>query len=214
LQEPDLEPPVIALIVSGGHTMITLMPDHGRFEILGQTIDDAAGEAFDKVARFLGLGFPGGPEIDRLARVGDAGAYRFPRALLNEPNYDFSLSGLKTAVIRWAREREAMEEEFDVADVAASFQEAIVDVQVAKTIRAATDREIGSVVIAGGVAANSRLREMMRLKGEQAGLRVVTPALSLCTDNGAMIASAGARRLARGETSDLTVGADPSLSLA
>jgi len=214
LQEPDLEPPVIALIVSGGHTMIARMPEHGRFEILGQTIDDAAGEAFDKVARFLGLGFPGGPAIDRIARDGDAGAYRFPRALLNEPNYDFSLSGLKTAVIRWAREREATGEDFDVADVAASFQEAIVDVQVAKTVRAALDEEIGSIVIAGGVAANSRLRDKMRNAGEHAGLRVVTPAPALCTDNGAMIAAAGARRLARGETTPLGVGADPSMSLA
>jgi N6-L-threonylcarbamoyladenine synthase len=214
LQEPDLEPPVIALIVSGGHTMIARMPEHGRFEILGQTIDDAAGEAFDKVARFLGLGFPGGPAIDRIARDGDAAAYRFPRALINEPNYDFSLSGLKTAVIRWAREREATGEDFDVADVAASFQEAIVDVQVAKTVRAALDEGIGSVVIAGGVAANSRLRHKMRAAGEQAGLRVVTPAPALCTDNGAMIAAAGARRLARGEVTPLSVGADPSLSLA
>lgn len=213
LEEPDLEPPVIALIVSGGHTMIALMPDHGSFEILGQTIDDAAGEAFDKVARFLGLGFPGGPEIDRLAREGDAAAYPFPRSLLNEPNYDFSLSGLKTAVIRWAREREAINEAFDLADVAASFQEAIVEVQVAKTVRAALDTGIGTVVIAGGVAANSRLRELMRASGEQAGLRVVTPALALCTDNGAMIAAAGARRLARGEVTGPEVGADPSLSL-
>jgi len=213
LQEPDLEPPVIALIVSGGHTMIARMPDHGRFEILGQTIDDAAGEAFDKVARFLGLGFPGGPAIDRLAREGDATAYRFPRALLNEPNYDFSLSGLKTAVIRWAREREATGEDFDVADVAASFQEAIVDVQVAKTVRAAQDEGIGSIVIAGGVAANSRLRDKMRETGEQAGIRVVTPAPALCTDNGAMIAAAGLRKLARGETTPFDVGADPSMSL-
>lgn len=214
LEEPDLEPPVIALIVSGGHTMIARMPEHGRFEILGQTIDDAAGEAFDKVARFIGLGFPGGPAIDRLAREGDPEAFRFPRALLNEPNYDFSLSGLKTAVIRWAREREATGEEFDVADVAASFQEAIVDVQVAKTVRAALDEGIGSIVIAGGVAANTRLREKMREAGEQAALRVVTPAPALCTDNGAMIAAAGARRLARGEQTPLEVGADPSLSLA
>ncbi|HJT37852.1 MAG TPA: tRNA (adenosine(37)-N6)-threonylcarbamoyltransferase complex transferase subunit TsaD [Actinomycetota bacterium] len=213
LQEPDLSPPVIALIVSGGHTMIARMPEHARFEILGQTIDDAAGEAFDKVARFLGLGFPGGPAIDRVARDGDPDTYRFPRALLSEPNYDFSLSGLKTAVIRWAREREATGEDFELADVAASFQEAIVDVQVSKTVRAAQDEGIDTIVIAGGVAANSRLRAKMRAAGEQAGLRVVTPAPALCTDNGAMIAAAGARRLARGETTALTVGADPSMSL-
>ncbi|MGZ4139640.1 MAG: tRNA (adenosine(37)-N6)-threonylcarbamoyltransferase complex transferase subunit TsaD, partial [Actinomycetota bacterium] len=200
LQEPDLEPPVVALIVSGGHTMIAVMPEHGRFDILGQTIDDAAGEAFDKVARFIGLGFPGGPEIDRLAREGNPSAYRFPRALINEPNYDFSLSGLKTAVIRWVREREATGEQFELSDLAASFQDAIVDVQVTKTVRAAKEMGIPRIVIAGGVAANSRLRERMRAAGEEAGLRVVTPSPMLCTDNGAMIAAAGARRLARGET--------------
>ena len=213
LEKPDVELPLAVLIVSGGHTMIALMPEHGRFEILGQTIDDAAGEAFDKIARFIGLGFPGGPEIDRLARDGDPAAYRFPRALLNEPNYDFSLSGLKTAVIRWVREREATGEGFDAADLAASFQEAIVDVQVAKTVRAARDYGVDALVIAGGVAANSRLRDRMHAAGEEAGLRVVTPSLALCTDNGAMIAAAGMRKLARGEATPLDVGADPSMSL-
>jgi N6-L-threonylcarbamoyladenine synthase len=213
LEDPSLEPPVIALIVSGGHTMIALMPEHGMFEILGQTIDDAAGEAFDKVARFIGLGFPGGPEIDRLAKQGDPRAHRFPRALMNAPNYDFSLSGLKTAVIRWVREQEATGTGFELADVAASFQEAIVDVQVAKTIRAATEHGVGAVVIAGGVAANSRLRERMRAAGDEAGIRVVAPSIRLCTDNGAMVAAAGARRLARGESTPLEAAADPSLSL-
>ena len=213
LEEPALQPPLIALIVSGGHTMVVLMAEHGRYEVLGQTIDDAAGEAFDKIARFMGLGFPGGPAIDTLARDGAARAYRFPRALAHEPNYDFSMSGLKTAVIRWLRERESNGESFDMADVAASVQEAIVDVLVAKTVRAAKDRGIDTVIVAGGVAANSRLRALMSETGEHEGLRVVIPRISLCTDNGAMIAVAGARRLAAGERTPLTVGANPSLSL-
>lgn len=214
LEEPDLEPPVVALIVSGGHTMIAVLPEHGRFEILGQTIDDAAGEAFDKIARFLGLGFPGGPVLDALARGGDPKAYRFPRALASEPNFNFSFSGLKTSVIRWVRERHALGEEFDPADLAASVQEAIVDVQVSKTVRAARERGIGTIVIAGGVAANSRLRARIREAGESVGLRVVTPSPVLCTDNGAMIAAAGMRHLARGERTPLDAGANPSLSLA
>lgn len=213
LQDPALEPPVLALIVSGGHTMIALMPEHGRFEILGQTIDDAAGEAFDKVARFMGLGFPGGPAIDKLARSGNARAHRFPRALANEPNFDFSMSGLKTAVIRWIREREARGESYDGADLAASVQEAIVEVLVAKTVRAAKEHGIDNVVIAGGVAANSRLRALTLEECERNGLRATIPSIALCTDNGAMIAAAGARRLAKGERTPLTVGADPGLGL-
>lgn len=214
LERPDLEPPVLALIVSGGHTMIAELPEHGRFQILGQTVDDAAGEAFDKIGRFLGLGFPGGPGIDRLARDGNPDAYRFPRPMIDDGTYDFSLSGLKTAVIRWVRERQAADEDIDAANLAASFQEAIVDVQVAKTFRAVEQRGIDKVVIAGGVAANSRLRERMRREGELRSVEVIAPSGALCTDNGAMIAAAGIRRLARGERTPLDVAPNPNLALA
>ncbi|MCA1831652.1 MAG: tRNA (adenosine(37)-N6)-threonylcarbamoyltransferase complex transferase subunit TsaD [Actinomycetota bacterium] len=214
IDRKDLAPPVIALIVSGGHTMIAEMPEHGRFDILGQTIDDAAGEAFDKIARFLGLPFPGGPEIDRLARKGNANAVRFPRAMMGDDSFDFSLSGLKTAVIRWIRERQAAGEDFDPADVAASFQEAVVDVQVAKTLRAAEERGRKTIILAGGVAANSRLRERMSEEAAERGIDVVVPPPRLCTDNGAMIAAAGLRRLARGESTSLDVAPDANLSLA
>jgi len=214
LERPDLTTPLIALIVSGGHTMIAEVPERGSYEILGQTIDDAAGEAFDKIARYIGLGFPGGPEIDRLARAGNASAYKFPRAKMSDDDYDFSYSGLKTAVIRWIRERQDAGEEIDAADLAASFQEAVVDVQVAKTLRAADERGVKTVIIAGGVAANSRLRERMHGDGARRGIDVVTPSLLLCTDNGAMIAAAGLRRLANGEQTPFDVSVNPNLALA
>ena len=213
IERPDLTTPLIALIVSGGHTMIAEVPERGRYEILGQTIDDAAGEAFDKIARYIGLGFPGGPEIDKLAKAGNAKAYKFPRAKMNDDDYDFSYSGLKTAVIRWIRERQDAGEDIDGADLAASFQEAVVDVQVAKTLRAAEERGIKTVIIAGGVAANSRLRERMRSDGEARGIEVVHPSLLLCTDNGAMIAAAGLRKLQLGESTPLDVSASPNLGL-
>jgi tRNA N6-adenosine threonylcarbamoyltransferase len=206
-------PPYVCLVVSGGHTMLVHMPEVHRYELLGQTLDDAAGEAFDKVARLLGLGFPGGPALDRLAREGDPSAVRLPRSMADSGDLDFSMSGLKTAVLRYVkREREAGRP-IPAADVAASFQEAIVDVQVSKTIRAATERGIATVLLGGGVVANTRLRERMLADGEAAGLRVLYPPPDLCTDNAAMIACVGAARAIRGEATSLDTGADPNLRL-
>ena len=209
---PDLTP-AVCLVVSGGHTMLVHMPQLHRYEVLGQTVDDAAGEAFDKVARFLGLGFPGGPAVDELARQGDPNAVRFPRAMADSGDYDSSLSGLKTAVLRHVKAEHDAGRDVDPADLAASFQEAVVDVQVSKTIRAAGDRGVETILLGGGVVANSRLRERMDKAGAEAGLRVLFPSMELCTDNGAMIALAGSWRLRRGDRSSLGIGADPSLEL-
>jgi N6-L-threonylcarbamoyladenine synthase len=208
-----LDPPLLSLVVSGGHTSIVAMGEDGAFRQLGATIDDAAGEAFDKIARFIGLGYPGGPEIDRLAQGGDPKAFAFPRAMAAE-GYDFSLSGLKTAVIRELRRLEAAGVEPDLADVAASFQEAIVDVQVLKTLRAAGAEDIDTVVLAGGVAANRRLRERMAAECEANGQRLLVPSIPLCTDNGAMVAAAGSNLLAAGIHADLALEVDPNLPLA
>ncbi len=208
-----LEPPLIALIVSGGHTSLVLGDTDGRLTTLGSTLDDAAGEAFDKIARFIGLPYPGGPEIDRLARDGDPGAVPFPRALLHDGSYDFSLSGLKTAVIRELRRRQAAGESIPLPDIAASFQEALVDVAVRKSVAAADEHDVGQVLLAGGVGANSRLRERMGQACAKAGLRFLAPSPALCTDNGAMIAAAGWNRLMKGERSPLELSADPGLAL-
>jgi N6-L-threonylcarbamoyladenine synthase len=207
-------PPYVALIVSGGHTMLVHVPELFRHEILGQTLDDAAGEAFDKVARLLGLGFPGGPALDAAAKAGDADAIRFPRAMEASGDLDFSLSGLKTAVLRYVRAEQAAGRPIDVPDLAASFQEAIVDVQVTKTVAAAARTGVPTVLLGGGVVANTRLRERLHRDGERAGLEVLFPPLELCTDNAAMIACLGAARLARGERTSLDIPADPNLQLA
>ncbi len=214
LEHGELEPPLIALVVSGGHTSIVQMREDGTFRQLGGTIDDAAGEAFDKIARFLGLGYPGGPEIDRLARDGNPAAFAFPRAMMHDGGYDLSLSGLKTAVIRELRRLEAAGIEPDLADVAASFQEAIVDVQVSKTLRAAADEGLDQVVLAGGVAANSRLRARFTEECARNGQRLVVPSVELCTDNGAMVAASGSNLLAAGEIAALDLAVDPNLALA
>ncbi len=212
LTEHDLEPPFIALVVSGGHTSLYAVRAKGSYEMLGETLDDAAGEAFDKIGRFLGLGFPGGPAIDRLSREGNEKAVAFPRAMLRE-GYNFSFSGLKTAVVRHVRRAEDAGESVVRSDIAASFQEAIVDVQIAKTLRAVEAEGMNRIVVGGGVAANSRLRHRLCAEAESKGYRLCIPAVSLCVDNGAMIAAAGHFRLQRGESTPLSASADAALPL-
>lgn len=208
LEEPDLEMPLVILLVSGGHTMLIVMEDHLRYRVLGGTLDDAAGEAFDKVARYMDLGYPGGPVIDQLAMEGDPVAIRFPRAMANG-GWDFSFSGVKTAVVNHVRKHP----DADVRDVAASFQEAVVDVLVDKARRAA--REVGAkgLCLAGGVAANSRLREKMLDVCVADGYRAFLPSRAMCTDNAAMVAAAAWWRLQADGPSSLDIGADPSLRL-
>jgi N6-L-threonylcarbamoyladenine synthase len=198
----------VALVISGGHTSLLFVDDiTAEPKVLGETLDDAAGEAFDKVARVLGLGFPGGPLIDRLAKDGDAGYVEFPRARgVQGPGghgpaghrYDFSFSGLKTAVARWVALREREGVAYRIEDVAASFQQAVVDVVVEKALAAAEASGVGQLIVAGGVAANSRLGAQVQAQGEAAGLAVRVPRPGLCTDNGAMVASLGAARLRQG----------------
>lgn len=209
LEEPDLELPAVVLLVSGGHTLLILMEAYGRYRLLGQTIDDAAGEAFDKVARFLGLGYPGGPAIDSAAMEGDATAIAFPRGLKDQ-GYDFSFSGLKTSVITYVGKHP----EVGTVDVAASFQEAVVDVLVTKARRAARDTGARAICLAGGVAANSLLRERTLDACIADGLSAYLPSRSLCTDNAAMIAAAGWRRLRSDGPTPLDAGADPNLRLS
>lgn len=208
LEDPSLEPPLLTLVVSGGHTLLVAMDDHGKFRVLGQTVDDAAGEAFDKVARFLGLGYPGGPAIDRLAREGNPTAIAFPRPMRGD-GLDFSFSGLKTAVVLYVRKHP----DVATADVAASFQAAIVDILVEKLLGAADEYGIGTVVIGGGVAANSALRARMATVAEETGLRVVVPPVALCTDNAAMVGAVAAYRLASDGPTSLDGAVVPNLRL-
>ncbi|HOM42887.1 MAG TPA: tRNA (adenosine(37)-N6)-threonylcarbamoyltransferase complex transferase subunit TsaD [Bacillota bacterium] len=213
IEHNELEPPFTCLVASGGHSHIVNVIGYTSYEVLGRTRDDAAGEAFDKIARALGLGYPGGPLLDKLAASGNREAIDFPRAFLEEGSYDFSFSGLKSAVLNYLNSKKMKNEEVNPADVAASFQEAVTDVLSAKLIKAALDKKSEYAVLAGGVASNSRLRELLMQRGEQAGIKVVYPSPILCTDNAAMIGCAAYYRYINGTRSDFTLNAMPNLSL-
>jgi N6-L-threonylcarbamoyladenine synthase len=213
LERGKLETPTVALLVSGGHTSLLLVRDIlNDVELLGETVDDAAGEAFDKVARVLGLAYPGGPEIDKAAKEGDPKAIRFPRGLslpkdMENNRYNFSFSGLKTAVARHVELAQSKGEEMSIPDVAASFREAVVDVLVTKAVNACLDNKVLRLILGGGVVANARLREVAAERCQEAGIELRIPALSLCTDNGAMIASLGSQMVMAGiKPNDLDFG--------
>ncbi|HCJ58591.1 MAG TPA: tRNA (adenosine(37)-N6)-threonylcarbamoyltransferase complex transferase subunit TsaD [Clostridiaceae bacterium] len=213
IQHKELEPPFVCLVASGGHSHIVNVRSYGSYEIMGMTRDDAAGEAFDKIARALGLGYPGGPLVDKIAREGNPHAIDFPRAYLEEGSYDFSFSGLKSAVLNFLNSLSMKGSSPNIPDVAASFQQAVVDVLSDKLIAAAEEKKSPYAVLAGGVAANSKLREELSNKGLEKGIKVLYPDLILCTDNAAMIGSAGYYKLMRGEISEMNLNAVPNLTL-
>ncbi len=211
--EQDIPFPYVALLASGGHTLLYLVRNIGEYLHLGGTRDDAAGEAYDKVAKMMNLGYPGGKVIDQLARNGNPKAVSFPRSRMKKGTYDFSFSGLKTAVLQYLKARGKEGWEGQRADIAASFQEAVVDMLVAPTLRAARELGVSRIVLSGGVAANSRLREKMLEKTQEEGMEVYFPSPGLCTDNGAMIALAGYHWLERGHRDDFRLNADADLTL-
>jgi N6-L-threonylcarbamoyladenine synthase len=213
LLDAELAPPLIALLVSGGHTLIVHVPAWGTYEILGRTLDDAVGEAFDKVAKLLGLGYPGGPVISRLAADGDPAAIPFPRAMMRSGTLDVSLSGLKTAVIQYVEAERAAGRELNLPDIAASFQAAAIDVQVAKTVQAATDHGVRAVVLAGGVAANRALRDGLASALAEHGITLSVPPFGLCTDNASMIAAVAHDHLTAGRVLGLGADAQPSMRI-
>lgn len=213
IEHKELEPPFLCLIVSGGHTHLVVVKDYGEYEIIGRTRDDAAGEAFDKVARAIGLGYPGGPKIDKLSKEGNSKAITFPRAKVGDSEYDFSFSGLKSAVLNYLNSCTMKEEAVCVADVAASFQASVVDVLVSHTIAAAKEFGFSTVALAGGVASNSGLREGMEKACQENGLKLCYPSPIFCTDNGAMIGVAGYYEYMRGTRHGWDLNAVPNLKL-
>ncbi len=213
IQHKDLKPPFTCLIVSGGHTYLIHVNDYVDYELVGRTRDDAAGEAFDKVARAIGLPYPGGPQIDRLAKIGNKDAIHFPRVIIDERTYDFSFSGLKTAVLNHLNQAKQRNEEIVIEDLAASFQAAVLDVLVDKSFRLAKERNSNKLVIAGGVAANEGLRASLEERGKKEGVEIFYPSRVLCTDNAAMIGSAGYFNYKSGKVSDLGMNVMPNLDL-
>ena len=209
----DLEPPFTCLIVSGGHTYLVQANSYTDYELVGRTRDDAAGEAFDKVARALGLSYPGGPIIDKLAKTGNKSAIDFPRVYLEPDSYDFSFSGIKTAVLNYLNQMQQKGQEIIVEDVAASFQEAVIEVLVEKAIKLAKERNSDKIVLAGGVAANEGLRNMLQARGKEENIEILYPPTILCTDNAAMIGSAAYFNYVNGNISDYHLNVEPNLQL-
>lgn len=213
IENPELEPPFLCEIISGGHTHLVMVRDYGKFDILGRTRDDAAGEAFDKVARAIGLGYPGGPKIDKLSNEGNPDAIAFPRAKVEDAPYDFSFSGLKSAVLNYLNKCRMTGESIVEADVAASFQKAVTDVLVDNAIRAARDYRMDKLAIAGGVASNQHLREAMKKACEREGITLYNPSPIFCTDNAAMIGVAAYYEFLDGTRHGLDLNAIPNLKL-
>ena len=213
IENEELEPPFLCLIVSGGHTNLVIVKDYGEYEVLGKTRDDAAGEAFDKVARAIGLGYPGGPKIQKISEEGNKDAIVFPRAKVADNPFDFSFSGLKSSVLNYINSCEMKGEEINKADIAASFQEAVVDVLVSHTIEGAKQLGFKKIAMAGGVASNAVLRDEMKEACERRGFKFYHPSPILCTDNAAMIGAAAYYDYKKGLISDLTLNAVPSLKL-
>ena len=211
IQHKDLKPPFISLVVSGGHTFIVHVKDYGIYEVIGQTRDDAAGEAYDKVARALGLGYPGGPKIDKLAKEGNPKAITFPKANFHEETLDFSFSGVKSAVLNYLNKCNMQNIEINKADVAASFQQAVVDVLKDNVLLTCKKKNIDTIAIAGGVASNSTLRETLINEAGKKGIKVLFPTPILCTDNAAMIGSAAYFNFINGKVNDLNLNAKPNL---
>ena len=213
IQHKDLKPPFVSLVVSGGHTFIVHVKDYGVYEVIGQTRDDAAGEAYDKVARALGLGYPGGPKIDKLAREGNPDSIAFPKANFHDKSLDFSFSGVKSAVLNYLNKAKMQNVEVNKADVAASFQKAVIEVLKDNVMETCKSRNVKKIAIAGGVASNSALRETIMNAASKKGIEVLFPAPVLCTDNAAMIGSAAYFNLVNGKISDLNLNAKPNLKL-